>query len=303
MDQERHAEAHDLDQFCAQAVVMRRTAKRLSAYTLLELLVSMSLFGVITLITFVLYDSARLSISRSSQRIESRQLTRAALQRVTPLLTAAYPPPITNYSKAFDGGNSGALSYNPSPSPVPVDLATKGQDSVIFYAPGDLLDIHGPSELYPVNSTATVPFINAVTQTSPKLYELRLDPAAGYDVPAGFTGYTTSLSDGSGVLPALVLRNLVLRQMYIPDHSTAYASVQYLYLPTPTDPEGISSPVATTPTRIIASRLLDVRFTPIGQTGTQVQVASQYRTNTLVKGVTNVTTDVLNTTVYFLTGQ
>ena len=247
--------------------------------TLFELLTSMSIFYLIAAVTFLLYNDARASINRSMARLDSHQLSRLALQRSGLLLQSAYIPPINNVTSPFEMGNS---------------LFGNGTQSVTFYAPGDL--IQDNATLYPVVAE-TGPYNPSA---GPKLYQINLDATYQLDPGAAYQPDQPAVPGP----PPLLMRTLVMREMYIPDHSQPYSTIQYLVSPG-SSPQPSTTPNASTPTRILGQRLSDAHFALApGGRGLTVTMAAQGREGTLNSGqLPTIQTFALSTDAYFWGGR
>ena len=247
----------------------RFTAKGVS---LLELLVSMALFAVVSVVTLLAYNHARQTIFRSSARMDSVQRQRKAMQRVCSVLSSAYVPPINGVTSTVERPNlpypSGLNAADPLSSLGP------GCDSIMFYAPCDL--IAAGAKLHPVAARVD----SSYSEVGPKLYEIRLELAYQTDLEAT---YQVDQAAVPGTAP-LVFRQLILREMYIPDHSGPYASIAYMNPPAGSggSPQPSLAPLANTPSTILAQRLSDCRFSIApGGSGFKIRVSSQDREATL----------------------
>lgn len=233
--------------------------------SLIELLVVCSIFISISTVTFLLYNESRAIMLRSSSRFGSEQSLREAVGRTSSLVQSAYTPPISSsYLRFYE--NPQVTLNNPFPAGVTsgsfLSTTGPGPDSILFYACTDLVDLN--QALYPIyNNDVTIwnPY------AGPKLYELRLDHTYAVD---SYAAYQPDQAAVAGPAP-LVMRPLVLREMLIPPHNVDGSAnlsgspsgiVQYLVPPAIAggNPTGSDTPVATTPTRVVARGLSDCRF-------------------------------------------
>lgn len=152
--------------------------------TLAELLVAGSLLASIATITTLMFSNLRATINRSSGQMEATQRARLALERIPPILSAAYIPALSGATSPLE------TPVGPLPSGVsisdPLSSSGPGCDSVLFYACSDLMSSN-PSLPLPENII-------------PRLYEIRLKTGLGND-PSG-QGRT--------------LRTLVLQEYQVP---------------------------------------------------------------------------------------
>lgn len=267
--------------------------------TLAELLVSMSLFMIISTITFVLYNDGRAIMNRSSNRIDAGQRIRVALERLNPIVSSAYVPPITNVGTFYESPIA-----NPTSSPAfpPGTNSTSftsttglGTDSMIFFSPGDLVNTAVP--LTPVVNWT---FGSYDPTAGPKLYEIRLDRTYAPDTYAGYQVDQTPVGR-----PPLILKTLVMRELYMPpDINTTAPTLRYLIPPATAggSPQPSAVPVASTPTRHIGRGLSDVRFqVATGGGGVEVVLYAQDRESTANSGYGEpIVTTNLSTTLYSL---
>lgn len=221
----------------------------------MELMVVCAIFSSITLITFLVYGDARTIMKRSSSRMTSEQTIRTAMQRMLPMLSSVYTPSfLPNVGHFYE---TPQLPFPAGTTANTFTAGAPGTDSIIFYAPGDLIDVS--SVLYPVqdNNTTTGSGETWNPKAGPKLYEIRLDYTYQNDP---YAAYQPDQTATSGPAP-LILRPLVLREMLIPSHPVT-GQIQYLVPPTGSsgNPTGSNSPAASTPTRVLARGLSDCRF-------------------------------------------
>lgn len=159
-------------------------ALRKRGLTLAELMVSGALLTSVATITTLMFTNLRATINRSSSEMEATQRARLAMERIPPLLSAAYIPPLSGATLPLETPiapiPSGASSSDPLAASGP------GCDSVLFYACSDLLA-----------QTPTLPLPDALV---PRLYEVRLKPTASNDY------------SGQG----RTLRTLVLQEYQLP---------------------------------------------------------------------------------------
>ena len=260
--------------------------------SLAELLVAMSLFAVISTVTFLSYNHARQTIFRSSARMDSAQRQRHAMQRVSTALSSAYVPPINNVTSPLETPN---LPYPPGVNPSdPLSAPGPGCDSIIFYAPCDL--ITPGAKLYPVTAQ-TGPYNPA---SGPKLYEIRLDAVYQNDPAAAYQPDQPSVHG----TPPLVMKRLIMREMYIPDHTAPYSRIAYL-VTQGGSPQPSIAPQPATPTLVLAQMLSDFRFwmAPAGS-GFRVAASSQDREATLnTAQPKTIKTTSLTTYIYYLAGH
>ncbi|MBN9419213.1 hypothetical protein ABS71_04855 [bacterium SCN 62-11] len=152
--------------------------------TLAELMVAGGLLASIATITTLMFSNLRATINRSSGEMEATQRARLALERVPPLLSAAYVPALSGASLPLE------TPIAPLPGGVsvsdPLVSTGPGCDSILFYACSDLMSAN-PSLPLPDNIV-------------PRLYEIRLKTGSGTD-PSG-QGRT--------------LRTLVLQEYQLP---------------------------------------------------------------------------------------
>lgn len=165
-------------------MLLQTISLRSRALSLAELLVAGGLLSAVATLTTLMFTNLRATINRSGREMEATQRARLALERVPPLLSAAYVPAL--------GGATGALETPIAPlasgasSSDPLDAGGPGNDSVLFYAPSDLMA-----------KTPSLPLPDSIT---PHLYEIRLK--------------STSSTDPSGM--NRTLRALVLQEYNLP---------------------------------------------------------------------------------------
>ena len=274
-------------------------SRRVIAMSLAELLIAMSLFSIISTITFILYKDGRGIMTRSANRMDGRQRTRFALERLAPIVSSAYVPPITSVSTFYGAPIANAAG---SPSFAPGTNATSfasssgmGTDSMIFFAPGDLVNTAVP--LTPVVNWT---FGTYSSEAGPKMYEIRLDWIYARDTYADYQVDQTAKGRGP-----LILRPLMLRELYMPaDINSATPTIRYLIPPSSASgsPQPSVKPVATTPTRCLARNLSDARFKLApGGGGVVVSIYAQDRENTTeARFGEPIVTSTLTTVLYSL---
>jgi type II secretory pathway pseudopilin PulG len=270
--------------------------------SLIELLVSVSLFSLIASVTFLLYQDGQAIMARSTARMDSRQVERDALGRMMPFLAGAYVPPITGVTNFYESPNpnwvAGAAAYPAGATASSFSSSgPPGTDSIIFFAAGDLLN--GSVALSPVTSWT---FGAYDPSAGPKLYEIRLDTTYLNDPLASYQ--PDQLAVPGGIAP-LIQRPLVIRELYMPQ--ALVPPFQYLVPPTAMSPSpsGSALPAPSTPTRVLSRKLSDVRFylAPAGG-GISVAVYGQDREGTTNKARgTFITTTSLNSVLYNLQGK
>ena len=249
--------------------------------TLAELMVSMSLFVVIATITFVLYSDGRAVMTRSANRIDGGQRIRLALERLNLVISSAYVPPITNVGTFYESPIANPTSspaFPPGTNTASFSSNTgQGTDSMIFFSPGDLVNTAVP--LTPVVNWT---FGSYDPTTGPKLYEIRLDRTYAPDTYAGYQVDQTPVGR-----PPLVLRTLVLRELYMPPNiNSSTPTLAYLIPPATTagSPQPSTVPLASTPTRHLGRGLSYVRFqVATGGGGVEVVLYAQDREGTVCK--------------------
>ncbi|MBS2038893.1 hypothetical protein JST97_28180 [bacterium] len=152
--------------------------------SLAELMVAGGLLSAVATLTTLMFTNLRATINRSGSEMEATQRARLALERVPPLLSAAYLPAVSGATGPLETPisplASGVLATDPLAPGGP------GNDSVLFYACSDLM-AQNPS----------LPLPGSIT---PHLYEVRLQSATSLD-PSGMNR---------------VLRSLVLQEYNLP---------------------------------------------------------------------------------------
>jgi prepilin-type N-terminal cleavage/methylation domain-containing protein len=152
------------------------TTARRRGLTLMELLVSMAIFSVVTGFMVLLYNNLSASIRFSTARMDARGRIRVAMERIVPILSGAYTP-------------------NEIPGAVrPFELITN--PSILkFYTPGD------PFEGSPIQPPTDLSSPTAGTYLVSNFLQLELDSSSRLDTQAG--------GGPSRVLKKVVLRKLV----------------------------------------------------------------------------------------------
>lgn len=136
--------------------------------SLAELLVAGGLLSGVATMTTLMFTNLRATINRSGREMEATQRARLALERIPPLLSAAYLPAVSGATGPLETPvaplASGVSASDPLASGGP------GNDSVLFYACSDLM-AQSPS----------LPLPGSIT---PHLYEIRLQATTSQD-PTG----------------------------------------------------------------------------------------------------------------------
>ncbi|MFN8609776.1 MAG: hypothetical protein U0931_19710 [Vulcanimicrobiota bacterium] len=162
------------------------------------------LSGVATLTT-LMFTNLRATINRSGSEMEATQRARLALERIPPLLSAAYLPAISGATGPLETPiaplASGVSANDPLAGSGP------GNDSVLFYACSDLMA-----------TNPTLPLPDSIT---PHLYEIRLQAATVND-PSGMNRTLRALTLQEYNLPAGYGQRPLIAKNNVPKRILSY---------------------------------------------------------------------------------